>query len=168
MPYTKSINAAGQGSPLLRSNGFNFPDISHVYVFGADMTANANADGSLTVSGKLTWTQPGDGTTQDWDNATITFSEADVNAFNKVVYGQTRNSAASFTETAWTSSENYTKSILKIPTCPTMWGPIHRSTTTGPTTPPAPRSSALRSPQTARQWRPNPSCCSATDRKPKE
>ena len=56
IPYTLSIHQANQTTHIERQNGFNFasPDDTPVYQFGADMTATANDDGSITVTGDIT------------------------------------------------------------------------------------------------------------------
>jgi len=128
LPYTKSIFAANQPTTIQRTNGFNFaaPDSTPVYQFGADMTATANSDGSLTITGDITASvngtiKPGNpalppnGT---WTGATFSFSVSDPNAFNNAIYGQVQNSAVSFTGQAWNDFLTFTQSTLKDPTQP--------------------------------------------------
>ncbi len=125
IPYTQSINAAGQVTHLLRSNGFNFaaPDDTPVYQFGMDMNATAASDGSVVITGNITATantdvkdgNPALPETGKWTNATFTLSAADVDAFNNAIYGQVANSAVSFTGQAWTDFQEFTNSTLKDP-----------------------------------------------------
>ncbi len=128
LPYTLSIHAANQSTLIQRTNGFNFapPDNTPVYQFGADMTATANADGSLTITGNITASvngpikhgnpalPPGGA----WAGATFSFSVADTNAFNNAIYGQVQNNAVSFTGQAWNDFLTFTQSTLKNPTQP--------------------------------------------------
>ncbi|MBM4275702.1 MAG: hypothetical protein FJ134_14755 [Deltaproteobacteria bacterium] len=132
IPYTKSIHAAKQQTHIKRSNGFNFaaPDNIPVYQFGADMTATANANGSLTITGSITVSVnapikpnnpslPPDG---QWTGATFSFSVSDTNAFNNAVYGQTapldNKGAVIFTGQAWSDFKTFTQATRKDPSQP--------------------------------------------------
>jgi len=125
IPYTQSINTAGQTTTIKRTNQFNFapPNNTTAYVFGIDMTANANADGSLSVTGNITATATGPIIRGNptlppvgyWTPATITFSVADVNAFNNAIYGQVQNSAVTFSGQAFTDFLSFTNNTLLHP-----------------------------------------------------
>jgi len=128
IPYTQSINQAGQSTEIKRSNGFNFPapDDTPVYQFGCDMQATANADGSVTVTGDITVSVnaaikagnpplPQGGV---WSNATFTFSVNDVDDFNNAIYGQVATDAVSFAGQAWSDFETFTKNTLQDPSLP--------------------------------------------------
>ncbi|HEY9074061.1 MAG TPA: hypothetical protein VIN67_08000, partial [Desulfobaccales bacterium] len=128
IPYTKSINKAGQ-STIIQSNpqGFYFnADPTPVYNFGSNMTATANADGSLTVTGAITATmtgtiKPGNPalpTGGQWTNATISFSVSDPDAFNNAIYGQNPNSATPTSGTGWTNFQSFLQNTLLDPTKP--------------------------------------------------
>ncbi len=128
IPYTQAVHTAGQSTTILRTNGFNFaaPDNTPVYQFGADMTLTANADGSLSVTGKITATASGPITSGNpalpdgnaWDGATISFSVATPDDFNDAIYGQTANGAVSFGGAAWTDFQTFTQNTRKNPALP--------------------------------------------------
>jgi hypothetical protein len=103
IPYMKSIYAAKQ-STNIHSNpqGFFFnKDNTVVYNFGTDMTATADADGNLTVTGAITVTVTGtikEGNPKlppgnKWDNATLYFSTSVPDLFNTAIYGQVSTAA---------------------------------------------------------------------------
>ncbi|MDD2901377.1 MAG: hypothetical protein PHU44_02965 [Syntrophales bacterium] len=132
IPYTQSINAASQPTTILRTNSFNFykmdkttPD-GPVYTFGTNMTATANADGSLTITGSITVTvtgaikrgNPAPPTGGAWTNAEFDFSVSDPNAFNNAIYGQVQTSAVSFTGQAWNDFMTFTQTTLQDPSKP--------------------------------------------------
>lgn len=128
LPYTLSIHEANQGTTIKRTNGFNFaaPDNLPVYQFGADMTATANSDGSLTITGSITVSvnapiktgNPGLPPGGAWTGATFSFSvsDPDIDAFNNAIYGQVQNSAVSFTGQAWDDFKTFTQNTLQDPT----------------------------------------------------
>ena len=128
IPYTQSIFVANQNTLIQRTNGFNFPPPyqTPVYQFGANMTATANADGSLTITGSITASTnssvispnpplPAGGA---WTGATISFSVSDTNAFNNAIYGQVINSAVSFSGPAWNNFLTFTQNTLQDPSKP--------------------------------------------------
>jgi hypothetical protein len=111
IPYTQSIYNSHQQTHIYRQNSFVVNGTN--YTFGADMTATALADGSLTITSKITATSsPPDPNLPEsgyWEDSPIgsnpwTISAADSLAFNFAIYGQTRNqspdgtSAVSFNE----------------------------------------------------------------------
>ena len=137
IPYTTSINAAGQSTTINNINGFTFYQMDGVtpdgptYTFGADMTATANADGSLAITGNIT--ASANGTIKRgnpslpsggaWSNAEFDFSVSDVNAFNNAIYGQVQTSAVTFKNetdptSAWYQFKQFTQSTLKDPSQP--------------------------------------------------
>jgi hypothetical protein len=128
IPYTQSIYNANQTTHILRTNGFNFasPYNIPVYQFGADMTATANSDGSLTIAGSITASVNGPITTGNpalpsggaWTGATFSFSVSDKDAFNNAIYGQIQNSAVSFTGQAWSDFQTFTQNTLQNPSQP--------------------------------------------------
>lgn len=127
VPYTQSIHAASQTTHIKRTNGFNFPSPpTPVYQFGADMTATANADGSLTVAGDLTVSVNAPITPGNpelplggvWSGATITFSVSDVDVFNNAIYGQIKNDAVTYSGGAFDSFKTFTQNTLRDPTKP--------------------------------------------------
>jgi hypothetical protein len=134
LPYTLSIHKAGQSTTIMRTNGFNFADPLPVYQFGANMTANANSDGSLSIIGSITVSvnaaiktgNPALPTGGAWSGATLTFSVSDIDAFNSLIYGQTDNNAVSITGQAWADFLTFTKHTLQDPTKP------HNPTPTDP------------------------------------
>jgi hypothetical protein len=90
------------------------------------MTATANPDGSLTITGDITASVNGAIKTGNpalpangkWPGATFSFSVSDTNAFNNAIYGQVRTSAVSFTGQAWSDFLTFTQNTLKDPTQP--------------------------------------------------
>jgi Beta-1,3-glucanase len=98
IPYIKSIAAAGQTTNISpKPQGFYF--IGHkdltTYHFGANMTATAGGDGSLTVSGAITGSYTGTWIrgnppipTGGWPDVTFTFPATKPQYLNFVIYGQ--------------------------------------------------------------------------------
>jgi hypothetical protein len=133
LPYLQSINTAGQATTIQRTNGFNFaaPQNTPVYQFGANMTATVGSDGTITTTGSITATAntavasgnpplPSGGA---WTGATMTFSASDMTALNNLIYGQSQNSAVSFTGSAWSDFQTFTQNTLMYP------GQAHNVTT---------------------------------------
>jgi hypothetical protein len=128
IPYTQSINQAGQSTTIQpNAQGFYFPpELTPVYQFGFDMTATASADGSLTVTGDITASvngtiKPGNPALPPggvWTGATLSFSTADPDAFNSAIYGSVQTSAVTTTGTAWDEFKTFTQSTLMDPTQP--------------------------------------------------
>jgi hypothetical protein len=128
IPYAQSINAANQDTTIERTNGFNFaaPDNTPVYQFGADMTATAAADGSLTITGSITVSvndtiKPGNPalpTGDAWTGATFSFSASNPDDFNVAIYGQAQNAAVNFTGAAWSDFQTFTQGTLRDPSMP--------------------------------------------------
>lgn len=121
--YAQSVNQANQSTTIKRTNGFNFaaPDNTPVYQFGGDMAATAAADGTITLTGSVTvsantsptGTNPTVPTSGEWTDATITISASSATDYNNAIYGQAANSAVTFTGTAWSDFETFTKNTLR-------------------------------------------------------
>jgi hypothetical protein len=126
IPYTQSINKAGQSTSIQSApQGFYFnADPTPVYNFGSDMTATANANGSLTIMGAITATvtgtikPPNPTPPAQWTDATISFSVSDPDAFNNAIYGQNPNSATTTSGTGWTNFQSFLQNTLLDPTKP--------------------------------------------------
>lgn len=97
IPYIQSIAKAGQTTNISPNpQGFYFTAYkSLVYSFGANMTATAHADGSLTVSGAITGSYTGPWITGNppiptggWPDVTFTFPTTNPQYLNFVIYGQ--------------------------------------------------------------------------------
>jgi hypothetical protein len=120
VPYTQSINAAGQQTKIQAVNAFNFNTVdpaygTPTYTFGTDnMVATASADGSLSITGRITvsvngtirtgvaHTNPPLPASGYWDGATFAFN-VDTGGpevgmlFNDAIYREVRNEAVTFT-----------------------------------------------------------------------
>ena len=138
VPYTKSIHAASQTTKIQNTNAFFFSYTGYetpVYTFGTDnMIATANADGSLSITGRITvsvqgtikkgtYGNPDPPASGYWDGATFTLGVSDVNAFNDAIYREVRNSAITFTNetdpaSAWYKFKQFTQGTLMDPTKP--------------------------------------------------
>ena len=138
VPYTKSIYTANQPTKIQNTNAFYFTYPGYetpVYTFGTDnMIATANADGSLSITGRITvsvqgtiktgtYGNPDPPASGYWDGATFTFGVSDVNAFNDAIYREVRNSAVTFTNetdsaSAWYKFKQFTQGTLMDPTKP--------------------------------------------------
>ena len=138
VPYTQSIHAATQTTKIQNTNSFFFSYTGFetpVYKFGTDnMIATANADGSLSITGRITvsvqgtikkgtYGNPDPPASGYWDGATFTFGVSDVNAFNDAIYREVRNSAVTFTNetdptSAWYKFKQFTQGTLMDPTKP--------------------------------------------------
>jgi hypothetical protein len=126
IPYTQSIYAANQSTTIQpNAQGFHFPnEPTPVYQFGFDMTATANAAGSLKVTGSLTASvngtiKPGNPALPSggaWTGAMISFSATDPDAFNSAIYGSVQTSAVTVTD--WDEFKTFTQSTLQDPTQP--------------------------------------------------
>jgi hypothetical protein len=126
LPYTQAIHAAGQSTKIQNTNGFHFPNEPlPLYTFGTDdMIATAGADGSLTITGPITVSvngtiKPGNPVLPPggaWTGATFAFSTSTPNDFNNAIYGQVKTDAVSFTGSAWSDFETFTKNTLQDPT----------------------------------------------------
>jgi len=141
IPYTQSINTAGQSTSIQTANAFHFSgEPLPNYFFGCTMTATAGSNGSVTASGDITvtWTgtiKPGNPTPPlndpdqyhtapwyGWPNATIVFSAAEGTNppapadFNNAIYGQAaNNNSITFPGTAWNQFQAFTQSTLQFP-----------------------------------------------------
>jgi hypothetical protein len=135
VPYTKAVNGASPPQPtqIQNINSFKFPTpySTPVYTFGTDnMIATANADGSLTITGRITVSVNGTirkGTVHNnpdppasgyWDGATFTFSVSNVNNFNNAIYGQVKNSAVTLTGLAWGQFQDFCQNTWMNPDQP--------------------------------------------------
>ncbi|MHB8068483.1 MAG: InlB B-repeat-containing protein [Desulfobaccales bacterium] len=132
VPYTQSVNAAPQTTKIQNANAFHFPSPYNtpVYTFGTDnMVATANADGSLSITGRITvsvngtirtgpYGNPSPPPSGYWDGATFSFSVSNVNNFNNAIYGQVANAAVTFTGQAWSNFQTFTQGTLMNPAMP--------------------------------------------------
>lgn len=137
LPYTQSVNTAGQTTQIQNTNGFTFYQMDQKtpdgpqYTFGANMAANANADGSIKITGSITASTNGTIKTGNpplptggaWSNAEFDFSVSDPNAFNNAIYGQVPTSAVTFKNqtnptSAWYQFQQFTQNTLQDPRQP--------------------------------------------------
>lgn len=129
IPYAQSISAAGQQTHIFCSNGFNFrhPDETPVYMFGADMTATVAANGTITVTGKITVSattaiKAGNPPIPEggyWNDATITISpttaQSSEELYNLAIYGQAETKAVTFSGAGWDLFKTFTDTTLLNP-----------------------------------------------------
>ena len=129
IPYIQSIPAGQTTNISPNTQGFYFTaDKSHVYQFGANMTATAGADGSLTVSGSITGsvTNPISGNPPipdgGWPDVTLTFPATDPQKLNFVIYGQadfpSPNQYVQISGTGWQSFLNFLSTQYLYPSRP--------------------------------------------------
>lgn len=128
IPYTKSIHTAGQ-STKIRTNPQGFFFVGEPvpnYKFGVDMTATADADGNLTITGAITASVTGtikEGNPPipaggQWGNTTFYFSAAVPDAFNSAIYGQVETAAVQHWGTGFINFVDFLQRTRKDPTKP--------------------------------------------------
>ena len=128
IPYAKSLNTANQTTNI-KSNkqGFYFnADNSVVYNFGVDMTATADANGNLTITGGITASVTGTIKTGNpplpiggqWNDTTLYFSTAVPRTFDSAIYGQVSTSAVQFWGSGWIYWVEFLDKTLLDPTKP--------------------------------------------------
>lgn len=129
IPYVTSLNTANNQTTHIQSKpqGFYFnADNTVVYNFGVDMTATADANGNLTITGGITASVTGTIKTGNpplppggqWNDTTLYFSTAVPHAFNSAIYGQVSTSAVQFWGSGWIYWVDFLANTLLDPSIP--------------------------------------------------
>ncbi|MBD8890624.1 hypothetical protein [Roseibium litorale] len=120
VPYLQAVYKAGQQTKIANNNAFVYPPAgtngSTNYNFILDMTATAQADGSIvldgTISTEITPAGQAPSPGKSFSGCKLTISAADENLYNGVIYGQAfaGNSAVSFSG-GWSELKAYITSL---------------------------------------------------------